>query len=386
MSNSALNRALSQTIATLQVSVFRLNVKFKQKQRPPSGMNKSIVDPYLSEKINAKTSLGFQAASPMQSLNMQPAGERWELLSRELQQKQDLIHRLMKENDEKTDALKLTGAEIIDLRRQIKLMQSENSVLRKRLHEEEEIDISAVVNKEVERMNNEELKLKIIKIAQMYRNERGRNEEFSKTIKQAQDEVSEAYKYKAELDRLRDKHEKEMHRMQKIQTQIDKVKVYRETIKKQETVISKLEKILERTLKDTQAARESAQELEKLKTENLELQRRLKESAYGGKDMNEQSRQEVRRLERLVQELNEQLRSKRPDTRDNRSGGSNGGALDDGERIRLEVDLQKAELRMQAMQDEMDRNASRFAKEISHYKGLIAEKQSVIDTMTAGLN
>lgn len=349
-------------------------------------MNKSIVDPYLSEKINAKTSLGFQAASPMQSLNMQPAGERWELLSRELQQKQDLIHRLMKENDEKTDALKLTGAEIIDLRRQIKLMQSENSVLRKRLHEEEEIDISAVVNKEVERMNNEELKLKIIKIAQMYRNERGRNEEFSKTIKQAQDEVSEAYKYKAELDRLRDKHEKEMHRMQKIQTQIDKVKVYRETIKKQETVISKLEKILERTLKDTQAARESAQELEKLKTENLELQRRLKESAYGGKDMNEQSRQEVRRLERLVQELNEQLRSKRPDTRDNRSGGSNGGALDDGERIRLEVDLQKAELRMQAMQDEMDRNASRFAKEISHYKGLIAEKQSVIDTMTAGLN
>jgi len=384
MPNSALNRALSQTIATLQLSVFRLNVKFKQKQRPPSGMNKSIIDPNLSEKFNPKTSLGFQAASPMHSLNMQPAGERWELLSRELQQKQDLIHRLMKENDEKTDALKLTGAEIIDLRRQIKLMQSENSVLRKRLHEEEEIDISAVVNKEVERMNNEELKLKIIKIAQMYRNERGRNEEFSKTIKQAQDEVSEAYKYKTELDRLREKHEKEMHRMQKIQTQIDKVKVYRDTIKKQETVISKLEKILERTLKDTQAARESAQELEKLKTENLELQRRIKESAYGSKDMSEQSKQEIRRLERLVQELNEQLRSKRPDTRG--SGVSNAGPVGDEERMRLEVDLQKAELRMQAMQDEMNRNASRFAKEISYYKGLIAEKQSVIDTMTAGID
>lgn len=349
-------------------------------------MNKVINDPYMSDRVNnAKTSLNFIAASPMQSLNPQPSGERWELLSRELQQKQELIHRLMKENDEKSDALKLTGAEIIDLRRQIKLMQSENSVLRKRLHEEEEIDISAVVNKEVERMNNEELKLKIIKIAQMYRNERGRNEEFTKTIKQAQDEVSEAYKYKAELDRLRDKHEKEMHRMQKMQTQIDKVKVYRETIKKQETVISKLEKILEKTLKDTQAARESAQELEKLKTENLDLQRRIKENAYGGRDFNEQSRQEIRRLERLVQELNEQLRSKRPDTREIRSGGY-GRPLEDEERIRLEVDLQKAELRMQAMQEEMDRNASRFAKEISHYKGQIAEKQSIIDTMTAGLN
>lgn len=318
--------------------------------------------------------------SPMQSLGNIPgaAGERWELLSRELQQKQDLIHRLMKENDEKSDALKLTGAEIIDLRRQVKLLQSENSLLRKRLHEEEEIDVRAVVGKEVERMNNEELKIKIIKIAQMYRNERGRNEEFEKVIRQAQDEVSEAYKYKAELDKLREKHEKDLHKLQRVQGQIDKVRIYRDTIKKQEAVISKLEKILDKTLKDTQMARESVQELERLRTENLELQRRIKENAYGGQG-NEQSKQEVRRLERLVQELKEQLRSKRPDTRDlNRD--------DEMDRIRLEVDLQKAELRVQSMQDEMDMNAVKFAKEIAHYKGLIAEKQSIIDTMTIGLN
>ena len=318
----------------------------------------------------------------MQSLGLMPAapvpGERWELLSRELQQKQDLIHRLMKENDEKSDALKLTGAEIIDLRRQIKLLQSENSLLRKRLNEEEAVDVMAVVSKEVEKMNVEELKLKVIKIAQMYRNERGRNEEFEKVIKQAQDEITEAYKYKADLDKLRDKHEKDLRKLQRIQSQVDKIKIYRETIKKQEAVISKLEKILDKTLKDTQVARESAQELEKLRTENLELQKRIREGAYGGKDTNEQSRQEIRRLERLVQELKEQLRTKRPDTREYRGG-------DDADIIRLEVDLQKAELRVQAMQEEMDINAVKFAKEISHYKGLIAEKQSIIDTMTSGV-
>ena len=316
----------------------------------------------------------------MQSLGIAPqmAGERWELLSRELQQKQDLIHRLMKENDEKSDALKLTGAEIIDLRRQIKLLQSENALLRKRLHEEEEIDVRTVVSKEVERMNNEELKLKIIKIAQMYRNERGRNEEFEKVIRQAQDEVSEAYKYKAELDKLREKHEKDLHKLQKVQVQVDKTRMYRETIKKQEAVISKLEKLLDKTLKDSQLARESVQELERLRTENLELQKRIIENAYGGQG-NEQGKQEIRRLERLVQELKEQLRSKRPDTRDFQ--GDDGGDL-----MRLEVDLQRAELRVQAMQDEMDMNAVRFAKEIAHYKGLIAEKQSIIDTMTAGLD
>ena len=66
-------------------------------------------------------------------------------------------------------------------------------------------------------------------------------------------------------------------------------------------VISKLEKLLDKTLKDTQMARETVQELERLRTENLELQKRIKETAYGGKDMNEQARQEIRRLERLVQ-------------------------------------------------------------------------------------
>ena len=44
---------------------------------------------------------------------------------------------MIKEVDDKTQALKLTGAEIVDLRRQIKMLQSENSLLRKRLAEEE---------------------------------------------------------------------------------------------------------------------------------------------------------------------------------------------------------------------------------------------------------
>ena len=59
--------------------------------------------------------------------------EKWEVLSRELAQKQELIHRMIKEIDDKTDALKITGTEIVDLRRQIKLLQSENEILRKRL-------------------------------------------------------------------------------------------------------------------------------------------------------------------------------------------------------------------------------------------------------------
>jgi hypothetical protein len=82
----------------------------------------------------------------------------------------------------------------------------------------------------------------------------------------------------------------------------------------------------------------------------------------------------VRRLERLVFELREELKSKRPVT-------SEGQADWEKEKLQLELQLQKAEFRVQSMQDELDSNAVKFAKEIGHYKGLLAEKQSLIDTM-----
>ncbi len=37
-----------------------------------------------------------------------PDKEKWDVLSKELLQKQELIHRMMKEVDEKTESLKLT--------------------------------------------------------------------------------------------------------------------------------------------------------------------------------------------------------------------------------------------------------------------------------------
>ena len=61
--------------------------------------------------------------------------EKWVLLTRELAQKQEIVHRLMKENDDKTQSLKLATAEIVDLRRAIKMMQGEAQILRRKLGE-----------------------------------------------------------------------------------------------------------------------------------------------------------------------------------------------------------------------------------------------------------
>ena len=83
----------------------------------------------------------------------------------------------MRENDDKSQSLKLATAEIVDLRRTMKMLQSEASILRGKLGEQETAELSNLISKEISGMSNDELKARILKLAQAYRSERLRNEE-----------------------------------------------------------------------------------------------------------------------------------------------------------------------------------------------------------------
>ena len=72
---------------------------------------------------------------------------------------------MMREVDDKSQSLKLTTSEILDLRRTIKLLQGENAILRRKLGEEESLELQHLVSKEISHMTNEELKAKVVKIA-----------------------------------------------------------------------------------------------------------------------------------------------------------------------------------------------------------------------------
>lgn len=304
--------------------------------------------------------------------------EKWDILSKELAQKQELIHRLIRESDDKTESLKITGSEIVDLRRQIKMLQSENAILRKRLAQEEQIEVASIVTKEIAKMGIEELRAKIVKLAQAYRDERVRNEQFERSLKGAQKEIAQSRQLQTELEVLRKKHTDGSRRLIDMQQEISKIQVYKDTIKKQEKVIAKLEKLMESTLKDTQKARGAMLELEQLKTENMNLQKHMKEMAFGPEGYNselEKYKQECSRLERLVAELREDLSSKRPTS-------GTGNPDWDREKIELEIKLQKSNARVQALQEEITDVARNFAKERSKLEIAIAEKQAQLDAIS----
>lgn len=98
-----------------------------------------------------------------------------------------------------------------------------------------------------------------------------------------------------------------------MQTDLKKATLYNETIKKQEVVISKLEKIMEKIVEDNRIAQNGKLELEELKSEILMLQKVCKEQTFGEMLENselERLRKEVFSLEKLLIELNGEYEEK----------------------------------------------------------------------------
>jgi hypothetical protein len=384
--SSPLYAAFTTTKCRLEVSCHHFDPEPKTPRELEDGIenkdSSAFVDNEPKPLVTADERIGAINMKSLEALIGKTANdkERWEILSRELAQKQELIHRLIRESDDKTESLKMTGADIVDLRRQIKMLQSENAILRKRLAQEEQIEIASVVTKEISRMGVDDLRAKIVKLAQAYRDERVRNEEFEKSLKSAQKDIAESKHLQTEMEIMQKKHTDQSRRLLGIQQEASKINLFKETIKKQEKVIAKLEKLMEQTLKDTQKARSQLVELEHLKSENLELQQKLKQMAFGPGNENselERYKMECHKLENLAAELREELKSKRPTT----SGGS---ADWDRDRIELEVKLSRANARVEALQQEMTENARNFAKSIAELKIIISEKQALLDSISQG--
>jgi len=362
ISTSTLYDELSLSKCVLEMACVSSDREMRQKSqyRPPSEEHKR----YKSENLEL----------------MPGDSDKWQVVSRELAQKQEIIDRLMKDVDEKKQSLKVTSAEIIDLRRNIKLLQNENAILRRRLGEEEQIQLNQMVTKEINKMSIEELRMKVLKLAQAYREERLRNEKYDTALKGAHMELSAAKKMETELESMQNANQDKAKKLLNVQHEMQKINLYKDTIKKQEKVISKLELLLDKTIKDVKEPKEKMLEFEKLRLENIELKEKLKPSKIQRSEINpdvERYRKEITQLEEQVTGLQKQLQDKRVKT-------PNDSEQYDREKIELEVKLQKAEARNIAIEEEMQQNAINYGKGIANLRAELIQKDNKLRAM--GIN
>lgn len=277
------------------------------------------------------------------------------------------MSRLMRENEDKAGAIQLLSSETLEFRRQVESLQRENAILRK---DNEQDDMKLAVNQQIDRLSSEERRTQLVKVTSLYRKERERTEELQSTVKHMQFELSAANQNKLELQKFQTKHRETLKTLEQAQAALSRLNAYRDTIRKQELVISQLEKVLQKNLQETRDSRKTAQQL-------AELQKRQNRPTAQLDSTSPEDRAlqlEIERLQQTVRELQHSLSTKRPDTRPTQNDSAE-------DRILLEILLQKAEIRVQTMQEEMEASAARCAKELAHHKSLLLEKQLIIDTM-----
>lgn len=207
--------------------------------------------------------------------------DRWQFLSKEVQQKQELIHRAMKEINDKSDDLKSKGNEILELRSSIKQLKLENFKLHQKLEGEEEVERRVEMTKDIAGMSATEVKNKLLKLAQAYKTERLRNLEFEGAIKRSYKDLDTIGLLEAELETLSLDHAEKSQKLLLLQKETAKESIFQETVKKQESVIARLENLLEKSVLSKEKARENSIELESMKEEVARLQNQVKQASFG---------------------------------------------------------------------------------------------------------
>ena len=83
-------------------------------------------------------------------------------------------------------------------------------------------------------MDAGQLRDKILKLAQAYRSERLRNEEFERALKSANKDLCNAKQMQTELENLQHDHAAKARRLLELKKEISKINLYKDTIRKQE--------------------------------------------------------------------------------------------------------------------------------------------------------
>jgi hypothetical protein len=283
------------------------------------------------------------------------------------------------------------------LRRQLQLLQAENTRLKAQIEDEERLAVD-VQNRPppegFDRLSSAELASKLQRALEKYREEKSKGAELGQRLEEALREVARGRGLQRTLEELEVAHMQQNKELQRLQEEAKKIESYRQAARTQEKVIAKLEKILEGSLQEVQKAQRVQVDMEKLKTENLRLREkcaqlsaRRRGAVPGGDAVEDLQRQvdekdrEIARLEGMVNELRVELSAGRSapaaPSADLLEERRRLGELQDS-RIEWEERCIAAEQRLSMLQQQLVDSSKRYGGEIITLQVEIAKRDAKV--------
>lgn len=332
---------------------------------------------------------GASAAARDAALNLQREAHEFRF-------NHELSVELAKEFNLRAAALKRAGEEIVALRRQLQLLKSENVRLKAQLDDEERLAEEVQSRPPpagLEDLSHVELAQKLQRALEKYREEKAKGAELSQRLEEALREASRGRGLERALDELETAHLEQNAELQRMQDEGRKLDAYRETAKTQEKVIGKLERILESSLQEVQAAQRAQLDVERLKTENVRLRERC--AAIVSRRQAVAGQEDAAELGRLVVERDGEITRLEAVIREHQRGQVGAGGASQGpgpelarEHRRLEEmeaakgewenKCNSAEQRMNMLHKQLTESSRKYGAEISALKVEVAKRDAQI--------
>ncbi len=206
-------------------------------------------------------------------------------------------------------------------------------------------------------------------------------------MKRAKHEIANSKNLNQQYNQLLKKHQEDSKNLVELQANVQKIRIYRETINKQEEVIIKLEKLLKNSIEDVDKHKRDILELEKLKTENLNLQTELRNYLFKN-TINEgiaqnniididKYRNEISRLENLVKNMQDRL-AKKKNYVNNKLMSINSKENSKNNMMELEIKYSQALEKINILENEIARITKHYAEEIARLKIKISQKEALL--------
>ena len=179
-------------------------------------------------------------------------------------------------------------------------------------------------------------------------------------------------------------------KMSEMQKNMQKIDMYKDTINKQEEVIDKYEKLLKKQIDDSNKLKESLIEIDRLKTDNFQLQNEIKKmvkkkstSDYNSTNNNifsdnDKYQNEIFRLENIIKDM--QIKSLNNENNNN-FNKSNRKNFPDKDSVELEIKYNKSVEKINILENEIDNITRNFADEVTKLRLRLSEKDSILQSM-----
>eukprot|EP01135_Chromosphaera_perkinsii_P006652 Nk52_evm54s554 gene=Nk52_evmTU54s554 len=326
-------------------------------------------------------------------------------LTQDIEQKQTLINRLMREVDERTDAIKRLGKDIITLREQNVSLVNQNAELKTTIKEKDAATHTIIESTDLDSLDYDELVERYVILSQKYQLEARHSQEYQVRLENVQNTLIKKNDLEKRHMVLQSAHTAQCALVQKLQESSSKSAKYEATCKQQEKVIKKLEDVVEKYVKNSSMGGDhfDSETFTMLAEENAGLREQIAELQKGGASAGEWGplvigAPEVQKLRheldsekmRYLRLQGEFLSLKNQFQKEGRAGGIAGEPPAEEwaeEKIQLMMKLETAEARIRSLESQLEENARKFAQELTEYKLKLAEKEmnlgSVFDSRTS---